>query len=156
MLALEEAVVTAEGAEIIVGVAGVALLVIISLIVSSSQDKKLEDPKDDSIVYIDQLKEVSLLSGDLQFAVVVYRQSGNVHRNLICDSAQEAVKEAATVFRRAKIEYAVIDANSESYFSFRRGLHCHKGRSEGRKVGCIEIRRGRHVIENGIDTFITS
>jgi len=57
----------------------------------------------------------------------------------IFDSYEAAIKAATTTFKRAKIEYAFITANTETEFFFRRAYYHHGGSAEGKKVGSVEI-----------------
>lgn len=122
----------------------ILLLIIVfgGLIVMYNQQKKLDDPKNTEVVYIEQIPSVSQLSGSGRFRLRTYRQSGNLQKDdLIFNNAAEAIKAAVSSFKRSKIPYVVIRANTTNMLSFSRPYHCHRGRQEGKKMGAIEIIR---------------
>lgn len=124
----------------IVGVA--AAFVIGSLIASAHRQKKLEDPSNTDVIYLDQLTSVSKLLGVGSFRLSIYRQSGNPQqKDQYFKTGPEAIHAAVSTFKRAKIEYAVVLSNSESELCFRRPDHSHGGKQEGKKVGRAEIHR---------------
>ena len=108
--------------------------------------KKLDDPNDSSVVYIDQIASVANLKSSRAFGVRIYRQSGHLQqddREFSSENEQTdpslVINEAIKTFRRAKIEYVVIDQNTEIILEFSRPYHDHRGVKEGKKVGSCVI-----------------
>jgi hypothetical protein len=105
-----------------------------------AQTRRLEDPDDKSVVYLDEIVGISSLQEGGQYQVRIVRQSGNLQQeDRIFDDKEKAIKAAVSTFKRAKIEYVAVDANTPTEFFFRRPYHCHRGRSEGKKVAKAEI-----------------
>ena len=120
-------------------IAGV-IMILITFAVSSSREKQLDDPNDDSVVYLDKLEEVSTLQENGKYLVRILRQSGNLQKDdQIFDSPNQAIKTAASTLKRAKIDYVLISKNTDVEFFFRRTYHHHSGSAEGKKVGSVEI-----------------
>lgn len=129
------------GAELAVLIVA-AILVIATAVAMSNQQKKLEDPNNTEVVYLDEVIKVSKLLGLGQWRLSIYRQSGNLQKNdQYFATAPEAIKKAVSTFKRAKIDYVVIDSNTTSELKFRRPYHSHRGKAEGKKVGRVEIIR---------------
>lgn len=106
----------------------------------SKREEQLDDPDDDSVVYLDQILEMCLLQHNGKYLLRVLRQSGNLQKDdQIFDSHEAAIKNAISTFKRAKIDYAFISKNTETEYFFRRPYHHHGGSAEGKKVGSIEI-----------------
>lgn len=102
----------------------------------------LSDPKNTTTVYLDQLPELSNLIPEGHHLVKLFRQSGNPYKgDMVCQSADEALRKVMSTFRRAKIDFVLITKNTETELCFQRGLHGHGGKKEGKKVGRAEIRR---------------
>lgn len=133
-----------EGAEVI-GWILLAGLLVASLIAMSNQQKKLDDPNNTEVVYLDQLIEICAMRGLGNFRLRILRQSGNPQKDDQyfdnADNADKAIKAAVTTFKRAKIDYVVITANEATHFNFRRPYRHHGGKAEGKKVGSVEITR---------------
>jgi hypothetical protein len=129
------------GAELAVLIVA-AILVIATAVAMSNQQKKLEDPNNTEVVYLDQLPSVSKLLGVGSFRLQLFRQSGNPQqKDQYFKTGPEAVRAATSTFRRAKIDYVVISSNNTDEFCFRRPYHDHRGTKEGKKVGRAEIKR---------------
>lgn len=130
----------AKEAEILIAIV-VGLILIVSIIISTANKQKaLEDPNDDSVVYLDGLIAKSNLQHGGEYLLRIYRQSGNLQKDdQLFDSPTQAIKAAVSTFKRAKIECACILKNSEVELFFRRPYHHHGGSAEGKKVGSIEI-----------------
>ena len=124
------------------GIAILVVLFIAQLIAMAWQQKKLDDPNDPSVLHFAQLETVSLLGGPGLFLVRTLRQSGNLQQSdRVFQTPQAAIAAAVSTFKRAKIEYLVIVKNTPDCLSFRRPYWNHRGSSEGKKVGAIEIHR---------------
>lgn len=122
-----------------------AFIALIVLVVAGAvkvwvQERQLKDPNDKSVVYLDEVAEISALNEAGPFLVRTLRQSGNEHQaDRIAATAGEAIKVAVSTFKRAKIDYVVVLENSTSKLVFRRPFHDHRGRNEGKKVGLVGI-----------------
>jgi hypothetical protein len=118
------------------------IVIVVGLVAASNQQKKLEDPKNTEVVYLEQISSVAQLSGPGMFRLRTYRQSGNLQKDdAVFNSAAEAIKAGVSSFKRSKISYVVIRTNTSNMLSFSRPYHCHRGRQEGKKMGAIEIVR---------------
>lgn len=128
--------------EVIVGFLLMGALVVGMFVVMLNQQRKLDDPDNTEVVYLDQLPQVCDLKDPGNFRVRIFRQSGNLQKDdQFFTSVGASIKAATATFKRAKIDYVVITTNEESNFSFRRPYHDHRGVKEGKKVGKVEIRR---------------
>ena len=120
-------------------IAGV-IMILITFTVSSSREKQPDDPNDDSVVYLDQLEEVSTLQENGKYLLRILRQSCNLQKDdQILDCPYKAIKKAIKTLKRAKIDFVLISKNTEVEFFFRRTYHHHGGSAEGNKVGSVEI-----------------
>lgn len=120
-------------------IAGV-IMILITFSVSSNRERKLDDPDDDSVVYLDKLEEVSSLQDNGKYLVKILRQSGNLQKDdQIFDCPSKAIKTAITTLKRAKIDFVLISRNTDVEYFFRRTYHHHGGSAEGKRVGSIEI-----------------
>lgn len=109
---------------------------------SKSVQDALDDPKNNSVVSLNDLHDVIDLPRDGQFIVSIYRQSGNLQQDeKIYTTSQAALRSAVSTFARAKIDVVIVDRNDDSQFAFRRAFHSHRGRAEGKKVGSAVIRK---------------
>lgn len=116
------------------------VMILITFAVSSSKQRQLDDPNDDSVVYLDKLEEVSTLQENGKYLVRILRQSGNLQKDdQIFDSPNKAIKTAISTLKRAKIDFVLISKNTDVEFFFRRTYHHHGGSAEGKKVGSVEI-----------------
>jgi hypothetical protein len=120
-------------------IAGV-IMILITFAVSSSRERQLDDPNDDSVVYLDKLEEVSTLQENGKYLVRILRQSGNLQKDdQTFDCPNKAIKTAISTLKRAKIDFVLISKNTDVEFFFRRTYHHHGGSAEGKKVGSVEI-----------------
>ena len=118
------------------------ILIVVGFVAASNQQKKLEDPENTEVVYLEQISSAAQLSGPGRFRLRTYRQSGNLQKDdAVFNSAAEAIKAGVSSFKRSKIPYVVIRTNTTNMLSFSRPYHCHRGRQEGKKMGAIEIVR---------------
>jgi len=129
---------------------GIILLVgviVIAFFKMTFDAQKLNDPNDTSVVYLDQIASVAKLKAASAFGLRIYRQSGYLQQddrefseaNGETDPSK-VIAEAIKTFRRAKIDYVVIDQNTETILEFSRPYHDHRGVKEGKKVGsCVII-----------------
>lgn len=118
------------------------IVVVVGLVAASNQQKKLADPENTEVVYLEQIPSVAQLSGSGRFRLRTYRQSGNLQKDDVeFNSAADAIKAGVSSFKRSKIPYVVIRTNTNNMLAFSRPNHCHRGRHEGKKMGAIEIVR---------------
>ena len=92
---------------------------------------------------LEDVPSLAALCGTGNFNILFVRQSGNVHAHYQATSASAAIAQALATFRRAKIHGIVILCNSADELHFYHSFHCHRGSSEGRKVGGVRISRLR-------------
>ena len=117
-----------------------AVLIVAGAVKIWMQERRLKDPDDKSVVYLEEVAQISVLNETGPFLVRTLRQSGNEHQaDRIAATAGEAIKCAVSTFKRAKIDYVVVLENSASKLVFRRPFHDHRGRNEGKKVGLVGI-----------------
>jgi hypothetical protein len=90
------------------------------------------DPKGDHFVWLDALAEQTSLLDAGTYEVRIYRQSGYIHAFYRVSSGPQATKKALSTFRRR---------NSSDELYFDRAYRDHRGSSEGKKVGGVEISR---------------
>ena len=129
-----------EQTNIIVGLILGVIMVIITWVNISKREQQLDDPNDDSVVYLDQLTATSTLQVGGKYLLRILRQSGNLQKDdQVFDTPDAAIKVAISTFKRAKIDYAFITKNTNVEFFFRRPYHHHGGKAEGKKVGSVEI-----------------
>ncbi|NDW15474.1 hypothetical protein GTQ48_08070 [Alteromonas genovensis] len=129
-----------EQTNTIVGLIFGVIMIIVTWITISKREQQLDEPDDDSVVYLEQLTATSTLQNGGKYLLRIVRQSGNLQKDdQVFDSSDAAIKVAISTFKRAKIEYAVITKNTNVEFFFRRPYHHHGGKSEGKKVGSVEI-----------------
>jgi len=130
----------AQQANTILGLIIALIMGIVTWATISKREEQLDDPDDDSVVYLDQILDMCSLQHNGKYLLRVLRQSGNLQKDdQIFDSHEAAIKNAITTFKRAKIDYAYISKNTETEYIFRRPYHHHGGSAEGKKVGSIEI-----------------
>lgn len=130
----------AQQTNTVLGLVIALIMGIVTWATISKREEQLDDPDDDSIVYLDQILEMCSLQHDGKYLLRVLRQSGNLQKDdQIFDSHEAAIKNAISTFKRAKIDYAFISINTETEYFFRRPYHHHGGSAEGKKVGSIEI-----------------
>lgn len=119
----------------------IVIMITVGAIAASSAEQALDDPNDTSRVYLDQVAGLVLLAGAGPFRVTVFRQSGNVHAEYLAQTASDAVGQAVSTFRRARIDAVRISRNTSDELHFNRLFYSHRGSSEGKKVASVEIRR---------------
>lgn len=103
-------------------------------------EARLRNPRDNRVVYLEQVPHISTLDGSGPFLIRAYRQSGNLQQDdRIADDPSQAVKAAVSTLKRAGIPYVCVTKNSEALLCLRRPFHCHRGRAEGKKVGWVEV-----------------
>lgn len=118
------------------------IIVIAGIVINANNRKKLEDPTNNEVVYLDQLYSIHSLTDANQYVLSVFRQSGNLQQDQkIFNNPNEAIKAAISTLRRAKIEYVIVCHNDAQQFSFKRPFHDHRGRNEGKKVGSVTITK---------------
>ena len=131
-----------EQTNTILGLVLGVIMMIITWATISKRERQLDDPNDDSVVYLDQITNTSKLQSGGEYLLRVLRQSGNLQKDdQIFSSKESAIKTAASTFRRAKIDYVFITKNTNVELFFRRPYHHHGGSSEGKKVGSVEIHK---------------
>ena len=125
----------------VIGFLLLGALVLASLFGATASQKALEDPANTTTVYLEELPKVALLEGTGHFQLIIVRQSGNVHSAYDAPTAAAAMAQAMTTFRRAKIDAIRITLNEPGALHFTRQFYSHRGSSEGKKVGSVEITR---------------
>ena len=109
---------------------------------ASNQSKKLANPIDQSVVYLDELPSLIILCDDGAFVLNVYRQSGNPHADgKVFESRDAAIAAALSTFRRAQIDAVAVHENTTNKLNVSRAFFDNRGRAEGKKVGAFEIIR---------------
>lgn len=121
----------------------IVIIIGIAAMPASGAQQGLDDPNDTSRVYLDQIVGLALLAGTGPFRVTIFRQSGNVHAEHLADTASAAVAMAVSTFRRARIDGVRINRNTSDELHFNRLFYNHRGSSEGKKVGSVEITRAQ-------------
>jgi hypothetical protein len=119
----------------------IVIVIAIGAIAAANAEQGLDDPNDTSRVFLDQVVGLALLAGAGPFRVTIFRQSGNVHAEHHADTAAGAVAQAISTFRRAGIDAVRISRNTSDELHFNRLFYDHRGSSEGKKVGSVEISR---------------
>lgn len=123
-------------------VSGLVLLYFASRPATGSRETSYANKPATKIIGLDEVASHSQLVDPGAFVVRTFRQSGNLHQeDRSFSDASSALRAALSTFRRSNIEFVVIDASSPTEFTFRRPWHDHRGRSEGKKVGWVEILR---------------
>lgn len=122
-------------------ICAIAVAVVFFLIVSQ-QSKRLADPKDQTVVYLDDLAPLVMLEMGGAFVLNTYRQSGNPYSDgKVYETPDAALAAALATFRRAKIDEVAIRLNTANRLDVSRAFFDHRGRAEGKKVGAFEIIR---------------
>ena len=126
----------------IVGAVFLLILYLTSRPEKGSREAAFITTQETKIIGLEEVASLSQLASSGTFVVRTFRQSGNPHQDdRSFNAADPALQAALSTFRRSKIECIVIVANSPAELTIRRPWHDHKGRSEGKKVGWIEIHR---------------
>lgn len=122
-----------------------AVWLIAELLKKPDQNSRvLMDARVEEKPFIDlqSLGSQSRLSEEGCYVVQTFRQSGNPHQeDRFFNSASQAIAAATSTFKRSKIDSLIVHQSTEDLLSVRRPFHDHRGRSEGKKVGWIDIRR---------------
>ena len=126
----------------VVGAVFLLILYFTSRPEKGSREEAFANTEETKILSLEELPALSQLTGSGAFVVRTLRQSGNAHQeDRVFADSKLALQAAISTFRRSKIEFVVVVANTQVELSFRRPWHDHRGRSEGKKVGWIEIHQ---------------
>lgn len=99
------------------------------------KEKRLADPNNTHMIYIDQMADNHQLPGGPVRATLL-RQSGNIYRELgVFQTADAAFAEINKAFRRAGIASVGVMRNTASRYEVVRLHHSHGGKAEGKKLG---------------------
>lgn len=91
---------------------------------------------------LEHLHETSNLDPSALYDVVIWRQSGNLHRHGSTGvTKDQAIKEIVSTMRRAKVEFVTLDTNTESELTVWRAVYNARGKQEGKRVGGATIER---------------
>ncbi len=94
----------AQQTNTVLGLVIALIMGIVTWATISKREEQLDDPDDDSVVYLDQILEMCSLQHDGKYLLRVLRQSGNLQKDdQIFDSHEAAIKNAISTFKRAKI-----------------------------------------------------
>ena len=100
---------------------------------------QLDDPSNLSVVYSTNLIEQIIIESALLYQVKIFRQSGSEHDVLLFTDRDEALKRVRLCLKLAKIDAVSIDENSADFFSCSRAFYSGGSRSEGKRIGSIEL-----------------
>lgn len=117
------------------GLVGLVVFAIIAFAAILLKERKLNDPDNASMIFIDQMKaNHALRKGPVSAAL--FRQSGNLYRDLgLFPSADEALKEVEKSFRRAGIDSVAVLKNTTEKYEVARLYSNDRGRAEGKRLG---------------------
>ena len=119
---------------------GLLIVMMVAVAIASTEaEKALDNPDDSSRVFLDQLPSLSMLSGAGPFRISIFRQSGYLHAEYVATGASQALTQAMSTFRRAKIEAIRISSNGPDRLAFNRLFYNHRGSSEGKRISSVEI-----------------
>jgi|TARA_R110002012_G_scaffold281357_2_gene470394 hypothetical protein len=108
-----------EQTNTILGLVLGVIMIIITWATISKRERQLDNPNDDSVVYLDQLTDTSKLQSGGEYLLRVLRQSGHLQKDDQTFSSKEsAIKAAVSTFRRAKIDYVFITKNTNAKLFF--------------------------------------
>lgn len=103
--------------------------------------EKLDDPNNETFIYIDQIQDVWKLLPEADYDPVVWRQSGEIHSHSeFTMSREDALEYVLKTMRRAKIESVSVLENTEDEFTVRRSVQNARGRQEGKRVGGFTLK----------------
>ena len=122
----------------------IAVLVLgaIGLVALIIRQKQLDDPNDDSVVYLSQLQDVVKLGTPGIYRVITYRQSGNIHKEHgDFANLNKALRVAQQTLKRAKIDAVSIWTNTTNKLEAHRAFRSDRSRQEGKRVGAVVIER---------------
>lgn len=124
------------------GILLVLVVAVVSLVGVYIQHSRLNDPDDEGVVLVEDLKKIAILERAGEFEVSFFRQSGNLYKDgERFQDGEKALNSAISTIKRAKIPFVAIDCNSSARLVIRRPYHCHRGRQEGKKIGSIVVTR---------------
>jgi len=103
--------------------------------------EKLDDPNNETFIYIDQIQDVWKLLPEADYDPVVWRQSGEIHSHSeFTMSREDALEYVLKTMKRAKIESVSVLENTEDEFTVRRSVQNARGRQEGKRVGGFTLK----------------
>ena len=103
--------------------------------------EKLDDPNNETFIYIDQIQDVWKLLPEADYDPVVWRQSGEIHSHSeFTMSREDALDYVLKTMKRAKIESVSVLENTEDEFTVRRSVQSARGRQEGKRVGGFTLK----------------
>lgn len=103
--------------------------------------EKLDDPNNETFIYIEQIQDVWKLLPEADYDPVVWRQSGEIHSHSeFTMSREDALEYVLKTMRRAKIESVSVLENTEDEFTVRRSVQNARGRQEGKRVGGFTLK----------------
>ena len=103
--------------------------------------EKLDDPNNETFIYIDQIQDVWKLLPEADYDPVVWRQSGEIHSHSeFTMSREDALDYVLKTMKRAKIESVSVLENTEDEFTVRRSVQNARGRQEGKRVGGFTLK----------------
>jgi len=103
--------------------------------------EKLDDPNNETFIYIDQIQDVGKLLPESDYDPVVWRQSGEIHSHSeFTMSREDALEYVLKTMKRAKIESVSVLENTEDEFTVRRSVQNARGRQEGKRVGGFTLK----------------
>jgi hypothetical protein len=117
---------------------------------------KKKKPKSQICATSDAIKFVNL-GPNGTYQVVIYRQSGNVHKHWRTKgSLKKALSEIVNTFNRAKILDVAVRQSGKNMFTISRTFYSGRGGREGKKVGwaTIEVLDYNHTTKQKNDSEI--
>ena len=103
--------------------------------------EKLDDPNNETFIYIEQIQDVWKLLPEADYDPVVWRQSGEIHSHSeFTMSREDALEYVLKTMKRAKIESVSVLENTEDEFTVRRSVQNARGRQEGKRVGGFTLK----------------
>lgn len=103
--------------------------------------EKLDDPNNETFIYIEQIQDVWKLLPEADYDPVVWRQSGEIHSHSeFTMSREDALEYVLKAMKRAKIESVSVLENTEDEFTVRRSVQNARGRQEGKRVGGFTLK----------------
>ena len=103
--------------------------------------EKLDDPNNETFIYIDQIQDIWKLLPEADYDPVVWRQSGEIHSHSeFTMSREDALEYVLKTMRRAKIDAVSVLENTEDEFTVRRSVQNARGRQEGKRVGGFTLK----------------
>ena len=128
------------GQEVLAILAMIVFGVFVFAAVFRSQEK-LDDPNNETFIYIYQIKDVWHLLPEVDYDPVVWRQSGEIHSHSeFTMSREDALDYVLKTMRRAGVDAISVLTNTEDEFTVRRSVHNARGRQEGKRVGGFTLK----------------